>query len=139
MNHLKRTYEIIEDYRMAINTLLDDMKADLTLEHNRMPLIDEVYIEVTIAEEWDHPSGYFASGDDEADAEMVRDILEDLGSNPWAWCMVTVTANWGEFKGSATLGGCSYKSRGDFITNSGYYEDMKEDAYNNLLVDVEDK
>jgi hypothetical protein len=72
------------------------------------------------------------------DPEVVDWIHAQLSSgNEWAWASVTVTAKWtapdGEiYVGNDYLGGCSYKSKADFIRNSDYYPQMKDDAYEDL-------
>jgi hypothetical protein len=64
--------------------------------------------------------GNFASGDDAEDRAMEDDILSQLADgNEWAWCYVRVTATWEEFKGIASLGGCSYLSESDFMRCEG--------------------
>ncbi len=74
-----------------------------------------------------------ASGDNEFDAKVEREIREALeGGNAWAWCSVKVTASWNQCLGYAYLGCCSYDSQKDFETEGGYYEDMKQEALNDL-------
>ena len=73
-----------------------------------------------------------SSGDDQYDKEVEESISNDLDSgNPWAWCVVKVTAEWNGLKGVDYLGGCSYKSEYDF-RQDGYYEDMKDQALQDL-------
>ena len=69
------------------------------------------------------------SGNDREDKlaeDLVREELED--GNEWAWCMaqveVTDMDSDNENTESDYLGACSYKSKADFIKNSGYYDDM---------------
>jgi hypothetical protein len=50
--------------------------------------------------------------DDPEDAQWVIDQLER--GNEWAWCDATVTAEYDDLTGRATLGACSYKSESDF-------------------------
>lgn len=64
---------------------------------------------------------------------QIRRLLEKAEDNQWHWCYVMVEAeyqdeNGKEYTGFDTLGCCSYKSRLDFIKNSGYYEDMVQAA-----------
>ncbi len=74
-----------------------------------------------------------ASGDDEADRAQEQWIRDQLDSgNEWAWCAVTVRAEWEGFHGEDHLGACSYKSAEDFKTPGGYYDDMKATALDAL-------
>src|SRR4051812_45365254 len=67
-----------------------------------------------------------ASGDDDEDRKYEEEILRRLGNgDPWASCVVVVTATWNGFAGRAALGGCSYRDRADFCTPDGYYPDLK--------------
>lgn len=80
-----------------------------------------------------------SSGNAEYDREVEDGIMEDLDrGNVWAWCTVVVSANWNGYEGKAYLGCCSYKSRDDFIANSGYYEQMKDEALAELQREVEE-
>ena len=89
---------------------------------------DEVTFEVSAEDEHEPPEGCFASGDDEQDAEMCRQIREDSEHNEWAWCCVRVTARWRDMKADECLGCCSYESKADFCQPGGYFEDMKSTA-----------
>lgn len=74
-----------------------------------------------------------ASGNDAEDKEAEDWIIDQLNSgNEWAWCSVKATAKWGDIEGVDYLGGCSYKSKRDFIENSSYYEDMRDEAMDDL-------
>lgn len=74
-----------------------------------------------------------ASGDDAADKEDENRIIADLESgNEWAWCCVKVTATWNGFTGKDYLGCCSYASEDDFKVEGGYYDDMKQQALEDL-------
>jgi hypothetical protein len=78
-----------------------------------------------------------ASGDDAIDRETEDALIADVESgNDWAWCIVIVRASFAGQEGYATLGACSYKSAADFEANSDYYEDMREQALDNLTDDV---
>lgn len=73
-----------------------------------------------------------ASGDKAEDRKAEDAIIADLeGGNEWAWCCAVVEVSWGEFKGVATIGCCSYESEEDFKAG-GYYEDMVEEAVDGL-------
>jgi hypothetical protein len=66
---------------------------------------------------------------DRAEEERVRQELRD--GNVWAWCQVRVVARWGDWEGSAGLGGCSYASGEDFKAGP-CYEDLKTEALEDL-------
>ena len=76
------------------------------------------------------------SSDDEQTRKWIRDEL--AAGNTWAWCEVRVRASWNGFVGEAYLGGCSYDSMDDFVENSGYWEDMCTEAFNDLLTALEE-
>lgn len=74
-----------------------------------------------------------ASGDDKVDKEAEAHIFMELAQgNVWAWAYVTVMAKWNNVRGVASLGGCSYKSEEDFKQPGGYYDDMKQEALDDL-------
>jgi hypothetical protein len=74
------------------------------------------------------------SGDAEEDKKVEDEIIHRLKhGDVWAWCWVHVIAKYGGFQGDAYLGGCSYKDEKEFKRPGGYYEQMKEEAYDNLL------
>lgn len=82
-----------------------------------------------------------ASGDDDLDREEEDRAINDLNSgNPWAWCTVKVTAkhpNLPGIEGVDYLGGCSYKSQADFEGQSGYFDDMKDRALEELNREIQ--
>lgn len=53
---------------------------------------------------------------DDAEEEKIRQRLDQ--GDYWAWCCVTVTARWGSFSASASVGGCSYADESDFEKDS---------------------
>ena len=70
------------------------------------------------------------SGDEEYDKAVEDKIIADLEFNPWAWCVVKVTATAEDlpgFEGCDYLGGCSYSSEAEFRAG-GYFDDMKTEA-----------
>src|SRR5688572_8056487 len=74
-----------------------------------------------------------ASGDDAVDQECYQWIRDQLDSgNLWAWCWVSLEARWNGLTSRESLGGCSYKSREDFIANSMYYDDMRAECIRQL-------
>jgi hypothetical protein len=77
-----------------------------------------------------------ASGDDKYDEECALKIESDLrAGNEWAWCTIEVECRWGAFTGKDFLGCCSYESEEGFKTG-GYFEDMKREAYIQMMVAI---
>ncbi len=80
--------------------------------------------------------------DDETDREteeMIRGQLD--AGNEWAWCTVVVRCAFDaedgtRFIGTSALGCCSYKSRRDFEAPDGYLPQMRQDAFDSLLVEL---
>lgn len=60
-------------------------------------------------------------------AKAVREVMK-AAEGEWGWCTATVTAKVGSCVGTAYLGNCSYKSAEDFALNSGYLNQMVEEA-----------
>jgi len=74
-----------------------------------------------------------ASGDDAFDREVERAILGRVHQGDvWAWAMVTVTVSWGPFSASDHLGCCSCADEADFRKPCGYFNDMAEEALEEL-------
>lgn len=77
-----------------------------------------------------------ASGDAALDREVEDRIIAELDAgNEWAWCIVKVTAMHPDLKdvvGVAHLSGCSYDSYHDFVMTSGYVDQLKRDALDDL-------
>ena len=74
-----------------------------------------------------------ASGDDAFDREVEQFILSRLEQGDfWAWAMVTVTVSWGHFSASDYLGCCSYADEDDFRQPGGYFDDMVDEALEQL-------
>lgn len=69
-------------------------------------------------------------------SEYIEKVLNDNGANPWLWCSVKVTAGWFELEGYSYLGACAYQSEEDF-KNGGYFEQMKDEAFEQLKEKVE--
>lgn len=79
-----------------------------------------------------------ASDDEDYDREIEDAILARLEDGDiWAWCCVKVTAKWNGFEGDDYLGACSYANEEEFIRLSGYYDDMKERALDDLNATIE--
>lgn len=105
------------------------------------PAVESVHFSLTHEPEYhvDYRREFFHD-----DPETVAWIDEQLTmGNTWAWCQVEVTATWTdpytgeEFEGHDYLGGCSYKSKVDFCEPGGYFDDMKSEAYDRLIKEIE--
>ena len=74
-----------------------------------------------------------ASGDDEFDREAEQSILCRIQQGDvWTWAAVTVTVSWGPFSTSDHLGCCSYADEEDFRQPDGYFDDMVDEALEEL-------
>jgi len=74
-----------------------------------------------------------ASGDDAFDREVEHNILCRIQQGDvWAWAAVTVTVSWGPFSASDHLGCCSYADEDDFRQPGGYFDDMVDEAIEEL-------
>lgn len=105
----------------------------------KLPNINEVQFKIIAHEEGIPIKGNaVATGNDEEDKEIEDEIYRKLESSIWAWCCIEVKATWKGIKGNDYLGCCSYEDEDDFIKNSGYFEDMKERAYSELIQQLED-
>ena len=83
-------------------------------------------IRFDVTPEQDDPRGYFASGDDAADQE----IIDQISDGSLAWFVARVTASkHGLVLGSDYLGGCCYDSPEAFMREKGgYFDDMIANA-----------
>lgn len=58
--------------------------------------------------------------------------------NQWAWCVVRCTASFAGREGIDYLGQCSYRNEADFVKNSGYADDMRDAALEQLEMQLQD-
>jgi hypothetical protein len=73
------------------------------------------------------------SGNEDFDQQVESEILERLEQDEvWAWATVCVTAEWEGLKEEGYLGCCCYADEKEFCQEGGYYEEMVEEAINNL-------
>lgn len=121
------------------------MRADLLqlLEARRdewerkVPTVDELRKLATIELRWERDltpvrGNALASGDDAEDKVQEDEIIARLDrGDDWAWCCVTVTAEYYGCTGRDTLGGCSYKSEAEFRADP-YFADMVNTALEDL-------
>jgi hypothetical protein len=100
----------------------------------------DITIEVFASEEYIAIRGNaIASGDEAFDKAVEDELIERLDSGDiWAWCSVEVKCSYKGLTASDYLGGCSYKSKKDFIANSGYYEDMVQTCLDGLQKQLEE-
>lgn len=83
--------------------------------------VDGFTVQFYIQPEEDDPTGHFASGDDETDAETLRKIEDGT----YLWFMVECVASKNEIElGHDYLGGCCYTSYAEFMAPDGYAPDM---------------
>jgi hypothetical protein len=69
--------------------------------------------------------------------ELEKQILDSANAgNIYAWFIAKVTADWKGVKGVDYLGGCSYESEENFKA-CGYWEDLKQSAYDDLINQLE--
>ena len=80
-----------------------------------------------------------ASGNDREYREVENNILRRLkDGDEWAWCDVKVEIQKHGYVGeSSWIGGVNCEDKEDF-KNSGYYEDLVEEALENLNYNIED-
>jgi len=84
---------------------------------------DGFTLELHFAPEDDAPEDHFATGDDEADAELCANIRNGI----WLWFVARVTASKaGIALGTSYLGCCCYVNADQFIDHS--FDDMARDA-----------
>ncbi len=77
-----------------------------------------------------------ASGDDAEDKACEDAILARLDSGDvWAWALVVVVAELAGFRGTDSLGACSYTSEADFRA-SDYFDMMREQARGDLMREI---
>lgn len=99
----------------------------------RIPKQYECSFSITCQPELIPIHGNASAIDEKTDRETEAWIEGELeAGNQWAWCWVLVECRFGRWLGDDRLGGCSYKSEEDFKA-CGYFEDMKEEAYNDMV------
>lgn len=105
-----------------------------------LPTMGDCHFELIATPDYEPVRGNaVASGDEALDRKIEDTILERLdGGDVWAWALVEVRCNWESFEGSDYMGGCSYEDEEDFREFSGgYFEDMKERAYSDMIAKIE--
>lgn len=104
----------------------------------KVPTIEDVEFTISALDEHTPVVGNaMSSGDKEADRRDEQSILYSLeNGNEWAWCCVQVTAKYRGMEGVDYLGCCSYNSESDF-KKDGYYQDMKDRAFDDLINQIQ--
>lgn len=112
-------------------------RPEIAVKH---PTKSDVYFEL-----WHEPEDMYELDGSFSEPEDVENIRQQLADgNDWAWCRVQVHATWTdpetgkEYEGNDYLGGCSYASKEDFKQPGGYYDDMVNAAYDDLMSKVEE-
>ena len=107
-------------------TMFDDSKVsyELHVEFDGTPIVGNA----------------MCSGDDDYDVLVEDEIIERCnGGDVWAWALVRVTARYDgvdNIEGVDYLGCCSYEHEEDF-KRCEYYEDMKDQARDDLYTQIE--
>jgi hypothetical protein len=79
------------------------------------------------------------SDEPELDKRDEDEVFRRLGrGDVWAWALVKVTAKWNGFRAVTYLGGCTYDNEEQFMESGGYYEDMIDEALEDLNAQVQE-
>lgn len=91
-------------------------------------------ITVIVEQDDDPVRGNFELEDGSPDLEIETSILARLDAHDvWAWCGVKVHAEQDGFVGeSSSVWGCCYEDERDFREQSGYFEDLRDEALADL-------
>lgn len=110
---------------------MDDNMTQPTKQQIRTALAHCATITVEHEPMDESPEGYF---DDPTNVEWIEKQLRV--ANDWAWCQVTVRAEWCGLVAEDHLGACSYESGEDFRESSGYFDDMRDAVLDELAARV---
>ena len=110
----------------------------MTTVRIKLPTIQQVKFVLSAEQDDLEIRGSFDSGDEDLDEQTALDIEKKLEYTEWAWACVKMECHWKGLTGTDYLGGCSYEDEKDFIEHSGYYEDMKQTAYADLIQQIKD-
>ena len=94
-------------------------------------------IEIRLHPEDTHPRDHFGYDTKEENDAAVAHVLALAERTEWGWCTVEVRAEFAGMVGNDYLGGCSYESERDFCQPGGYYDDMVDQAVEDLAVKLE--
>lgn len=99
---------------------------------------EEVFFTLEVEEDTMEVRGNaLCSGDpavDKAAEDVIVERLRCGDTLAWAWVKVTVT--WRSFQASASLGGCSYNDKQEFL-QCDYYKALKEEALSTLQTNLQ--
>jgi len=103
------------------------------MPRSSLPRMEDVEFGLDAEWEDDDPADHFQFPEDIA---FARQQIEN--GNVWGWCLAHVTAKWttpdGEdVTGEDYCGCCSYENRESFVQPGGMYDDMKAQAYDDLI------
>ena len=113
-----------------------DEKPDVTSDSSEESLHVQYDLDVEFESDLSPADQFEVCGPE--DKEMLKEIYARIErEDVWAWCMVRVIAEtrWEghRYEGkSSWLGGCSYADEADFIKNDDYYNDLCDEAVDNL-------
>ncbi|CAB4126555.1 hypothetical protein UFOVP75_10 [uncultured Caudovirales phage] len=91
-------------------------------------------VNLSIEPETDSIADHFATGDEDTDREIVRQIEDQWNcGNDWAWCLVKIVVTHDKFGLTETefLGACSYASEDEFVKDA-YFDDMTQECVNRM-------
>lgn len=72
------------------------------------------------------------------DLSCITDFQEMVDKHGiWGWCCVKLEVQWRGLTARTYLGAASYAGETDFVENSGFYEDMVNEALDALNREVE--
>ena len=100
----------------------------------KLPKIEEVEFTLEVEEETKQVRGNAMHSRDKAyDKKIEDEILHRLDKGDvWAWAAICVKAKWRGMEGVDCLACCCYKDE-EYFKKDGYYEDMKLQAYDDLI------
>lgn len=102
-----------------------------------LPTMEQVLFSVIPEEEEESPEVSISRYENDSIRikEFIDAVNNNLAHSPFGWCFIRVVATWKGVEGGDGLGACSYKSLEEFV-GGGYYEQMRDDAYNDLLTEL---
>lgn len=100
-----------------------------------LPTIEQIEFQL-IAEYESIPvrGNALTSGDDDYDRKEENRIIAAIGrGNVWAWASVELKGTYKGLTASNYLGCCSYKNEKDFMKDGYYYQDMKQNVFDEII------
>lgn len=104
----------------------------------KLPKIEEVEINLWVANEDIPVKGNAIDSGNARTDKRIEDTIKLRMNNGdiWAWCHVYVAASWKGLEGTDHIGCCSYKDEKDFKETGGCYDDMRLNAYDDLIEQI---